>query len=150
VAIAARSCWRVQGKNIPCHSPDGDPRIPTPLLQEKVNRPIRGKFPEPPSYDVTQTRSASSRLLEMCLAASLGRITPWRFRRSWSLPFDLKEALVVSGTPLPKRYRRGCAVPQGLDHTTLPTTEPHMSTHHNESKSSLRLREPRRTPPKSR
>ena len=115
--------WRAQGKTIPAAVLQEIPVYQRPLLQEKVDRLIRGKFPEPlPSRDAdVDAERFLEEATEMCSRLRWGRTTPLAVSQILVATVRLKEALAVSGTQLPKRYRRGrAAASKASDPTTLP------------------------------
>ena len=101
--------WRVRGSAIPPIVLQAIPEAQRPLLQEKVERLIRGSFPEPlpsrkPDVDVERFLEEAT---EMCSRLRWGKATPVAISQILVAAVRLEEALAVSGIPLPKRHRYG-------------------------------------------
>lgn len=118
--------WRAQGRSIPAAVLESIPITHRPILQEKLDRLIRGKFPEPiPSRNADLDADRFLEVAtEMCSRLRWGQASPLAMTQILVAAVRLKEALAVSGAPLPKRYRRARpAASQARDHTTLPHSE---------------------------
>lgn len=101
--------WRVRGSAIPPIVLQAMPVAQRPLLQDKVERLIRGSFPEPlpsrkPDADVERFLEVAT---EMCSRLRWGEITPAALSHILVAAVRLKDALAVVGVPLPKRQRCG-------------------------------------------
>lgn len=116
--------WRVRGSAIPPIVLQAIPEAQRPLLQKKVERLIRGNFPEPlPSRrpDVDADRFLED-ATEMCCRLRWGKATPMAISQILVAAVRLEQALMVSGAPLPKRHRRGrAAASQSTRHLSTPT-----------------------------
>lgn len=114
--------WRAQGRSIPAAILDVIPITQRLILQEKLDRLIRGKFPEPlPSRNADLDADRFLELAtEMCSRLRWGQASPLAMTQILIATVRLKDALAVSGAPLPKRYRRARpAASQARDRTTL-------------------------------
>lgn len=101
--------WRVRGSVIPPIVLQAIPEAQRPLLQEKVERLIRGSFPEPipsrkPDVDAERFLEEAT---EMCSRLRWGKTSPVALSQLLVAAVRLKDALVVAGVPLPKGQRCG-------------------------------------------